>query len=165
MNRLFNAVAIGLTTGGWLLASVLPAAAMPGGPCTWVSDDVASQALGSPAQAIESISMTDLQSCAVCNPAGEDISIMHVTAASPDAPLEGVPMGGPPGPDVQPPQPSPVDVPGYSAVYWRMPVDSDTLLTLRLQAGPNDVYGFVTKDAPDALAQLTALATAVLPHR
>ena len=163
MNRFTQALAVGLTSGGLLIASALPAAAMPGGPCAWVSDDVASQALGSPVQAIESISIADLQSCAIRNPGDEDMSIMHMTA-SPDALLDGsLPMPGAPKPDAQI-QPSPADVPGYSAVFWRMPVDTDTLLTLRVQAGPNDVYGFMTKDAPDALAQLSALATAVLPH-
>jgi len=164
VNRLHQAIALGLASGGLLLASALSAAAQPGGPCTLASDDVVTAALGVPAQAVESISIPGLVSCGVSSAADDDFSIMHITT-TPDALLKGsLPMGG-----GAPEQTGQVEVIpavglGYPAMFLRIPADGDTLLSLRVQVGDTDVYAFNAHDTADAPARLTALGKAVLPH-
>ena len=161
MNRLHHLIALGLVSG-LLLASALPAAAQPGGPCTLVSNDALSAALGAPAQAVEAIAIPGLVSCGVLSDADDDISIMHITVA-PDALQDGsltLPGMAEPSGQVQI---TPADGLGYSAEFLRIPVDGDTLLSLRVQVGDSDVYAFNTRDAADAPARLTALGKAVLP--
>jgi len=165
VNRLHQAIALGLASGGLLLASALPAAAQPGGPCTLASDGVVTAALGVPAQAVESISIPGLVSCGVSSAADDvDFSIMHITT-TPDALLEGsLPMGGGAPDETGQVEVTPAGGLGYPAVFLRIPVDGDTLLSLRVQVGDTDVYAFNAHDAADAPARLTALGKAVLPH-
>src|SRR5438105_14207399 len=95
VNRLHQAIALGLASGGLLLASALPAAAQPGGPCTLASDDVVTAALGVPARAVESIAIPGLVSCGVRSAADDaECSVVHLTA-TPDAPVaDSLPMRG-----------------------------------------------------------------------
>ena len=125
-NRSYRLIALGLACGGLLLASALPAAAQPGGPCTLVSDDALSAALGAPAQAVEAIAIPGLVSCGVVSDANDDISIMHITAA-PDALLAGGSMPGMGEPSGQI-EITPAAGLGYSAEFLRIPVDGDTLI-------------------------------------
>ena len=163
VNRLHQALALGLASGGLLLASALPAAAQPGGPCTLASDDVVSAALGVGAQAFESISIPGLVSCGV-RIAGDDndMSMMHITS-TPNALLDSISMGGGAAATGQV-EVTPADGLGYPAMFLRIPVDGDTLLSLRVQVGDTDFYAFNAHDAADAPARLTALGKAVLPH-
>jgi hypothetical protein len=164
MNRFHQAIALGLASGGLLLASALPSAALPGGPCTLASDDVVSAALGVPAQAFESISIPGLVSCGVrIGDDDNDMSMMHITT-TPDAPLDSISLGGGAGAQTGPVEVTPADGLGYPAMFLRIPVDGETLLSLRVQVGDTDVYAFNAHDAADAPARLTALAKAVLPH-
>ncbi len=164
MNRFHQAIALGLASGGLLLASALPAAALPGGPCTLASDDVVSAALGVPAQAVESISIPGLVSCGV-RAADDDIdmSMMHITT-TPDALLDSSAMGGGAGAQSGQVAVTPADGLGYPAMFLRIPVDGNTLLSLRVQVGDMDVYAFNADDTAAAPARLTALGKAVLPH-
>jgi hypothetical protein len=162
VNRLHHLIALGLACGGLVLASALPVAAQPGGPCTLVSDDALSAALGSPARAVEAIAVPGLVSCGVLSDGNDDLSIMHITAA-PDALLEGsLPMPGMAEPAGQV-EITPAIGLGYSAEFLRIPVDGDTLLSLRVQVGDSDVYAFNTRDTAEAPARLMALGKAVLP--
>ena len=56
---------------------------------------------------------------------------------------------------------TPVDGIGDSAVLLRIPVDDQTLVSLRVQRG-DDVYAFNGADAPDTPDRLITLAKAVL---
>lgn len=164
MNRLHQALALCLASGGLLLVSALPAAAQPGGPCALASDDVVTAALGGPAHAVESISIPGLVSCGVSSMADDDFSIMHITT-TPDALLESsLPMGGGAPEQTAQVEVTPAEGLGYPAMFLRIPVDGDTLLSLRVQVGDTDVYAFNAHYAADAPARLTALGKAVLPH-
>jgi len=150
-----------LTGSGLLFASALPAAATPGGPCSFASDDVVSQALGAPAHVIQAIESPDLQTCAVLNPnGGSPVSLFKINAQSDllaDAQLPGSDGAGP----TNPVQVEPVSGLGDSAVYLHLAVDTDTMLSLRVQVGTT-VYAFNAEDTPDAPATLLALGKAVL---
>jgi hypothetical protein len=61
-------------------------------------------------------------------------------------------------------QTSPADGLPYSAMFLRIRVDGQTLLTLRVQVSDTDIYGFSTLDGADAPSRLTALGNAVLSH-
>jgi hypothetical protein len=161
MNRLVQALALGLTSGGLLIASALPAAATPGGPCSFASDDVVSQALGTPTRAIQGLDDPDLQTCAVINPGGgSPLSIFKINAQAVDSLTEGLPGadGAAPTPPVQV---DPVGGLGDSAAYLHIPVAGDTMLSLRVQVG-DTVYAFNAKETADAPAMLMSLGKAVL---
>jgi hypothetical protein len=161
MNHLVRALALGLTGSGLLIASALPAAAAPGGPCSFASDDVVGQALGAPAHVIQGIDTPDLQTCAVLNPnGGAPLSLFKINA---QADLLGDTQL--PGPDSaaqsNPVQVEPVSGLGDSAAYLHLAVDTETMLSLRVQVGTT-VYAFNAQDTPDAPATLMALGKAVL---
>lgn len=158
MNRLFHTLSSGLATGGLLLASVTPAAAQPGGQCALVSDAALTQVLGVSAHAYQSISIPDLQSCAVEIADADTITIMHITATE-QALLESV---GPAGGERVNVTTDAADGFSYPALFLRIPVAGDTLLSLRVQIGDHDVYGFSTRDSADGPARLSAVGHAVL---
>jgi len=125
----------------------------PGGPCGMVSDAVIA-----PAHAIETINVPGLESCAVQDGAATPITILHISGPVDPADMDG--QGQPP--DAVPPiEITPVDGIGYSAVLLRIPVDDQTLVSLRVERG-DDVYAFNTADAPDTPDRLITLAKAVL---
>jgi hypothetical protein len=161
MNRLAYALALGLTSGGLLFASALPAAAAPGGPCSFASDDVVSQALGSPTHAVQGIELPDLQTCAVIDPSGgSPLSMFKIDSSSDsltDAGLPGSDVSTPPTPV----QVDPVDGIGDSAAYLHLAIDDKTMLSLRVQVG-TIVYAFNAPDTADAPAKLMTLGKAVL---
>jgi hypothetical protein len=161
MNRLVHALALGLTSGALLMTAALPAAAAPGGPCSFASDDVVSQALGTPSRAIQGLDDPDLQTCAVINPSGgSPLSIFKINASAVDSMTAGLPGADGSAP-TQPVQVDPVGGLGDSAAYLHIPVDGDTMLSLRVQVG-DTVYAFNAKETADAPATLMSLGKAVL---
>lgn len=125
----------------------------PGGPCGIVSDAVIA-----PAHAIESVNVPGLESCAVQDGAATPLSILHISGPIDPADMadEGEGSGAPP-----PIERTPVAGIGDSAVLLRIPVDDQTLLSLRVQRG-DDVYAFNGPDTPGTPDRLINLARAVL---
>lgn len=125
----------------------------PGGPCSIVSDAVIA-----PARAIQSVNVPGLESCAVQDGAATPMTIMHISG-----PIDPADMGGDgEASGASPPiESTPVDGIGDSAVLLRIPVDDETLVSLRVQRG-HDVYAFNGADAPETPDRLITLAKAVL---
>jgi len=125
----------------------------PGGPCSMVSD-----AAIAPAHAIETVNVPGLESCAVQDGAATPITILHISG--PIDPADIADQGQAPG-AAPPIETTPVDSIGDSAVLLRIPVDDETLVSLRVQRG-DDVYAFNGADAPETPDRLISLAKAVL---
>jgi hypothetical protein len=129
------------------------AQSIPGGPCSFVSDAVIA-----PAHAIQSVNVPGLESCAVQDGAASPITIMHISGPIDPADLagEGETSGAAP-----PIESTPVDGIGDSAVLLRIPVDDQTVVSLRVQRG-QDVYAFNGADLPETPDRLISLAKAIL---
>lgn len=140
-------------TAALSVAAVATAAQSRGGPCSFVSDAVIA-----PAHAIETVRAPGLESCAVQDGAATPITILHISGPIDPADFvdESEASGAPP-----PIERTPVDGIGDSALLLRIPVDDQTLVSLRVQRG-DDVYAFNTADAPETPARLITLAKAVL---
>jgi hypothetical protein len=148
-----------------LIASNLPAAAQPGGPCALAPDAVLAQALGPSAHGTQGLSAPGLESCGVAAAGQPTISIYHITSGSDPEDLTA-PIG--PAKDGAANQPAtnvqvtPADGFGEGAIFLAIPVGgAGTLISLRVQRGA-EIYAFNTRDAPDAQATLMAVGKAVL---
>jgi len=125
----------------------------PGVPCGIVSDAVIA-----PAHAIETVNVPGLESCAVQDGAATPITILHISGPIDPADMAGEGQTSGAAPAIES---TPVGGIGDSAVLLRIPVDDETLVSLRVQRG-DDVYAFNGADAPDTPERLVTLAKAVL---
>ena len=143
------------TAAAALSGAVVATAAQsgPGGPCSIVSDAVIA-----PAHAIQSVNVPGLESCAVQDGTATPITILHISGPIDPADMAGQGQASGPPPAIERTQ---VDGIGDSAVLLRIPVDDETLVSLRVQRG-DDVYAFNGADAPETPDRLFALAKAVL---
>jgi hypothetical protein len=134
-------------------AAAAAAQTAPGAPCSLVLDAVIA-----PAHAIETVKVPGFESCAVQDGAATPITILHISG--PIDPADVTDQGQ--GPGAAPPiESTPVGGIGDSAVLLRIPVDDETLVSLRVQRG-DDVYAFNGADAPETPDRLLSLAKAVL---
>jgi hypothetical protein len=130
-----------------------PAAAQPGGPCTFIADSTVA-----PAHAFQAFKIPSVESCAVDDGVSNPISILHISGAlDPD----DVNVPGAASAAAPPIETTPIDGLGDSAKVLRFMLDEGVLVSLRVQRG-SEVFAFNTEDAPDAQSRLTALATTVL---
>jgi hypothetical protein len=111
-----------------------------------------------PAHAIQSVNVPGLESCAVQDGAATPITIMHISGPIDPADVAGQGQASGPPPAIER---TPVDGIGDSAVLLRIPVDDQTLVSLRVQRG-EDVYAFNGADEPETPGRLFALAKVVL---
>ena len=125
----------------------------PGGPCGIVSD-----AAIAPAHAIETINVPGLESCAVQDGAATPMIVLHISGPIDPADMAGEGQASGAAPPIER---TPVAGIGDSAVLLRIPVDDQTLVSLRVHRG-DDVYAFNGPDAPETPDRLITLAKAVL---
>jgi hypothetical protein len=167
MNRMPQLLSAGVASCALLIASTLPTAAQPGGPCALAPDAVLAKALGPSAHGIQGLTAPDLESCGVAAAGKPNISIFHITIGSDPEDLTA-PIG--PTQDAGADQPAqvvqvtPVDGFGDQAVFIAIPVgDAGTVISLRVQRGA-EIYAFNTRDAPEAQATLMEVGRAVLDN-
>jgi hypothetical protein len=134
-------------------AAAAAAQSSPSGPCSFLPDAVIA-----PAHAFETVKVPGLESCAVQDGDASVITVLHISGPIDpgDVAGEGLPSSAPTSIDTRP-----VDGIGDSAVLLRIPVDDQTLVSLRVQRG-DDVYAFNTADAPETPDRLFSLAKTVL---
>jgi hypothetical protein len=143
------------TAAAALSGTAVAAAAQsgPGGSCSMVSDAVIA-----PARAFQSVNVPGLESCAVQDGAATPITILHISGPIDPADIADQGQGSGAAPAIER---TPVDGIGDSAVLLRLPVDDQTVVSLRVQRG-DDVYAFNGADAPETPNRLLSLAKAVL---
>lgn len=144
------------TAAAALSGTAVAAAAQSGlgGPC-----GIVSEAAIAPAHAIETVNVPGLESCAVEDGAATAITILRISGPTdPAADMAGQGQGFGAAPAIER---TPVDGIGDSAVLLRIPVDDQTVVSLRVQRG-DDVYAFNGADAPETPDRLITLAKAVL---
>jgi hypothetical protein len=176
MNAVSRLFALGMTAGALLAATSLPAAAqgLPGaGACTIAPDAVVSQALGPSAHSVGGPSGLGLDFCNI-SVGSESISVLHMAAGAAPSPTDAQTMAAQlTGAVGSAPvtaaaaftvQSTPVSGIGDNAVLMLMQQPGvGTMQSLVVQRG-GDTFSFNTIDSSDAVAQLTALATAVLAN-